>query len=59
MRYFAFQLLGYETDAVNSVQFSNHTGYAGGFRGSRMDDTGLSEILEGLAANNLDTVGHV
>jgi len=51
---FPLQLLGYETDAVNSVQFSNHTGYTGGFRGSRMDDTGLAEILEGLSANRLD-----
>ena len=48
------QVLGYETDAVNSVQFSNHTGYSGGFKGTRMDDVQLGEILEGLEANNLD-----
>ena len=28
-----FQLLGFEVDTINSVQFSNHTGYTAGVRG--------------------------
>ena len=27
------QLLGFEVDTINSVQFSNHTGYSAGVRG--------------------------
>ena len=30
---FPLQLLGMEVDPVNSVQFSNHTGYPNGFTG--------------------------
>ena len=30
---FPLQLLGFEVDAINSVQFSNHTGYAKGVKG--------------------------
>ena len=30
---FPLQLLGFEVDTINSVQFSNHTGYTAGVRG--------------------------
>ena len=30
---FPLQLLGFEVDTINSVQFSNHTGYSAGVRG--------------------------
>lgn len=36
------QLLGFEVDAINTVQLSNHTGYKS-FGGQKMDDKQLSE----------------
>ena len=41
---------GIEVDAINSVQFSNHTGYPT-FRGDRLDGAQLGALLEGLSAN--------
>jgi pyridoxine kinase len=49
---FPLQLLGVEVDAVNSVQFSNHTGY-GAHRGDVLDGQQLTALLDGLAANGL------
>ena len=50
---FPLQLLGYEVDAINSVQFSNHTGYANGIRGQRLNDVELWDLVEGLLANDI------
>jgi len=50
---FPLQLLGLEVDAINSVQFSNHTGYAAGVRGQVLNDEQLWELVEGLKANDL------
>ena len=50
---FPLQLLGYEVDAINSVQFSNHTGYAKGIRGQRLQDVELWDLVEGLLANDI------
>ena len=50
---FPLQLLGYEVDAINSVQFSNHTGYAKGIRGQRLDDVELWDLVEGLLDNGI------
>jgi len=50
---FPLQLLGLEVDVINSVHFSNHTGYANGFKGTTLDGPQLWDIFEGLAANNL------
>ena len=44
--------LGFEVDAINSVQFSNHTGYPV-FKGSVMDGAALTELVAGLEANGL------
>lgn len=49
---FPLQLLGFEVDAINSVQFSNHT-YYDHVKGQIMNDTELSDIFEGLKSNNL------
>ena len=49
---FPLQLLGIEVDAINSVQFSNHTGYKS-FRGERLDGDQLRALLDGLSANSL------
>ncbi|XP_018012457.1 pyridoxal kinase [Hyalella azteca] len=49
---FPLQVLGLEVDAINSVQFSNHTGYAH-FKGQVMNAQELDELLEGLHLNGL------
>lgn len=49
---FPLQLLGYDVDPINSVQFSNHTGYPT-FRGQVLDGQQLWDLIEGLSANNL------
>lgn len=50
---FPLQLLGLDVDLINSVQFSNHTGYSKGFKGSVMDGDGLNTLLTGLDDNGL------
>ncbi|KAK4393568.1 Pyridoxal kinase [Sesamum angolense] len=49
---FPLQLLGYDVDPINSVQFSNHTGYPT-FKGQVLNGDQLWELIEGLEANNL------
>lgn len=49
---FPLQVLGFEVDAINSVQFSNHTGYEH-IKGQVMDEKELSSLFEGLELNNL------
>lgn len=57
---FPLQLLGFDVDIVNSVHFSNHTGYPNGFEGDVLDGNQLKTILEGLKRNGLlQNVGHV
>ncbi|KAI0215458.1 Pyridoxal kinase [Lamellibrachia satsuma] len=51
-------LLGFEVDAINSVQFSNHTGYAC-FKGQVLEATQLGELYEGLKANDLNKYTHL
>ncbi|XP_030461263.1 pyridoxal kinase isoform X2 [Syzygium oleosum] len=49
---FPLQLLGYDVDPINSVQFSNHTGYPT-FKGQVLNGQQLWELIEGLQANDL------
>eukprot|EP01035_Chromulina_nebulosa_P015777 gene15777-20904_t len=49
---FPLQLLGIDVDAINSLQFSNHTGYPT-VKGQSLTETDLREICEGLEANQL------
>jgi len=56
---FPLQLLGFEVDAINSVQFSNHTGYAKGIKGQVLDSAQLDELVEGLKMNEIDRYSHV
>jgi pyridoxine kinase len=57
---FPLQLLGLEVDVINSVHFSNHTGYTKGWKGTVMDGTQLQSIIEGLEQNELlDDVRYV
>jgi len=55
---FPLQLLDFEVDNINSVQFSNQTGYAS-FRGQRLDSSDLSELYLGLKENDLINYTHV
>ena len=45
---FPLQRLGFETWGVNTVQFSNHTGY-GQWRGTVFEPTQIAELIEGMA----------
>ncbi len=45
--------MGFDVDFINSVQFSNHTGYKGGFKGQRLNAEELNDLFNGLRQNNL------
>eukprot|EP01134_Creolimax_fragrantissima_P005434 CFRG5434T1 len=49
---FPLQLLGYETDCINSVNFSNHTGY-GRWKGTAMNGQELVDLITGLQENGI------
>ncbi|GAB2288939.1 hypothetical protein Dimus_023245 [Dionaea muscipula] len=49
---FPLQLLGYDVDPINSVQFSNHTGYPT-FKGQVLNGKELWDLIDGLAGNDL------
>ncbi|KAJ2884825.1 putative pyridoxal kinase [Coemansia aciculifera] len=51
---FPLQLLGHEVDVINTVQFSNHTGY-NSFRGERFPASHVLDLYAGLEANGLDS----
>ncbi|EFN56196.1 hypothetical protein CHLNCDRAFT_56126 [Chlorella variabilis] len=55
---FPLQLLGFDVDPVNSVQFSNHTGYPS-WNGEIMDGAMLWRLVEGLEANQLIRYTHL
>ncbi|XP_006137992.2 pyridoxal kinase isoform X1 [Pelodiscus sinensis] len=55
---FPLQVLGFEVDPVNSVQFSNHTGYAH-WKGQVLNSDELHELYEGLKLNNVNRYDYV
>ncbi|KAH9306546.1 hypothetical protein KI387_010950, partial [Taxus chinensis] len=55
---FPLQLLGFDVDPINSVQFSNHTGYPT-FRGQVLNGEQLWALIEGLEANDLLCYTHL
>uniref|UniRef100_A0A671DQJ1 Pyridoxal kinase n=1 Tax=Rhinolophus ferrumequinum TaxID=59479 RepID=A0A671DQJ1_RHIFE len=55
---FPLQVLGFEIDAVNSVQFSNHTGYAH-WKGQVLNSDELHELYEGLKLNDVNKYDYV
>lgn len=55
---FPLQLHGYEVDAVNSVQLSNHTGYKY-VKGERLSDKNLADLYDGLRLNNINGYSHI
>lgn len=50
---FPLQTQGWEVDYINTVNFSNHTGY-GSFRGKAIDEQELTPILGQLGHLNID-----
>nr|XP_003218993.1 PREDICTED: pyridoxal kinase [Anolis carolinensis] len=55
---FPLQVLGFEIDTVNSVQFSNHTGYDH-WKGQVLNSDELHELYEGLKLNNVNHYDYV
>ncbi|XP_044269555.1 pyridoxal kinase [Tribolium madens] len=55
---FPLQLLGFEVDFINSVQFCNHTGYKK-VAGQVLTEKDLDDLALGLQANNLDFYSHL
>ncbi|XP_063049181.1 pyridoxal (pyridoxine, vitamin B6) kinase a [Engraulis encrasicolus] len=49
---FPLQVLGFEVDSINSVQFSNHTGYEH-WRGQVLNADELQSLYEGIKLNQL------
>lgn len=52
---FPLQLLGFDVDVINSVQFSNHTGYPAGWEGEVLDGSMLEKLVDGMDKNGLLT----
>ncbi|GJQ11859.1 hypothetical protein GpartN1_g3650.t1 [Galdieria partita] len=50
---FPLELLGFEVDSIHTVQYSNHTGYLGGFRGKRLSGEDFDQLIVGLESNCL------
>lgn len=50
--YHNYRLLGLEVCALNTVQFSNHTGY-GNWTGSRIEPSEIDSLYDGLKRNEL------
>lgn len=55
---FPLQLLGFDVCNINSVQFSNHTGYKV-FKGQVLDDVELLKLYDGLKANDIHRFSHL
>lgn len=49
---FPLQLLGFDIDAINSVQLSNHTGYKT-MKGQVLNSEELDDLFQGLIANDI------
>jgi len=55
---FPLQVLGLEVHSINSVEFSNHTGY-GSWKGNVLNATELGNLMAGLEMNKLEEFSHV
>ncbi|ESN90152.1 hypothetical protein HELRODRAFT_116539 [Helobdella robusta] len=56
---FPLQLLGFETDVINSVQFSNHTEGYTTFLGQMLESSDLLQLYNGLNINGIDNYSHL
>lgn len=50
--------MGFEVDAVNTVQFSTHTGYKH-IKGTVLQNKEMEEIIQGLILNDVDWYTHL
>lgn len=55
---FPLQTLGFEVDLINSVQFSNHTGYPA-FKGQILNAEELQDLYDGLKLNRITKYSHI
>ncbi|KAF9965235.1 putative pyridoxal kinase [Mortierella alpina] len=55
---FPLQLLGFDVDVMNTVSFSNHTGYPS-WTGEKATGEQLTKLFEGLEANGLVEYTHI
>ncbi|KAJ8367198.1 hypothetical protein AAFF_G00324410 [Aldrovandia affinis] len=55
---FPLQVLGFEVDSINSVQFSNHTGYAH-WKGQVLTADELHVLYEGIKLNDVNHYDYV
>jgi len=55
---FPLQVLGLEVHSINSVKFSNHTGY-GNWKGNVLNSSELKDLMTGLENNKLDEFSHI
>ncbi|CAK9440128.1 uncharacterized protein LODBEIA_P42280 [Lodderomyces beijingensis] len=46
---FPLQYMGWDVDAINTTNFSNHPGY-GSFQGSKASEASIEQVIHGLAA---------
>uniref|UniRef100_A0A671XG21 Pyridoxal kinase n=1 Tax=Sparus aurata TaxID=8175 RepID=A0A671XG21_SPAAU len=55
---FPLQVLGFEVDSINSVQFSNHTGYAH-WKGQVLTADELNVLYEGIKLNKVNHYDYI
>ncbi|CAN9497903.1 unnamed protein product [Ophioblennius macclurei] len=55
---FPLQVLGFEVDSINSVQFSNHTGYAH-WKGQVLTAEELNVLYEGIKLNKVNYYDYI
>eukprot|EP00397_Hematodinium_sp_SG-2012_P035041 GEMP01037642.1.p1 GENE.GEMP01037642.1~~GEMP01037642.1.p1 ORF type:complete len:501 (+),score=72.38 GEMP01037642.1:109-1503(+) len=55
---FPLQLLGFDVDSINTVQFCNHTGYPR-FAGQVLDGQDIQKLADGLESNGLLNYSHL
>uniref|UniRef100_A0A672IWZ3 Pyridoxal kinase n=2 Tax=Salarias fasciatus TaxID=181472 RepID=A0A672IWZ3_SALFA len=55
---FPLQVLGFEVDSINSVQFSNHTGYAH-WKGQVLTAEELNVLYEGIKLNKVNLYDYI
>lgn len=52
-----FQVLGFEVDSINTVQFSTHTAYKH-IKGNVLKNEEMEELVQGLMLNEVDYYTH-
>lgn len=53
-----FQVLGFEVDSINTVQFSTHTAYKH-VKGTVLKNEEMEDLIQGLVLNNVHFYTHL